>query len=127
VATCGFHGFELLKNAPCDAKIHTRFPLPVTNGLAAELLESLNVKSFEAEPELDSEAYAQLCRNTDLPHFELDEPLPVLVTRAELDKTGRHDGSGNTFTVKKDASEGTQKLYIENCDVRRKFKNSQLL
>lgn len=127
VTVSGFHGFEMLKNAPEDVEIYTVFPLPVTNFLAADVVKQLNAKAFEAEPELDDEALGELLKNTELPHFELDEPLPVLVTRAELDKTGRHDGSGNTFTVKKDASEGTQKLYIENCDVRKKFKNSQLL
>ena len=127
VAVCGFHGFEMLKNAPSDVEIYTRFPLPVSNHLAAELIQSLGAKAFEAEPELDAEAFFTLMQNTPLPHFELDEPLPVLVTRAELDKTSRHDGSGNTMTVKKDSVEGTQKLYISNCNVRKKFKNSKLL
>ena len=127
VVTGGFHGFELLKNAPSDVKIYTCFPLPAANELAAELLKSLNVTAFEAEPELDREAFCLLYRNTDLGHFETGEPLPVLVTRAELDKTRRHDGSGNTFAVKKDSAENTQKLYIENCDVREKFKNGKLL
>ena len=127
VAVSGFHGFDMLKNAPDDVKIYTVFPLPVTNSLAADVVKKLNAKAFEAEPELDEDSLGELLKNTGLPHFEVNSELPLLVSRAELDRNRRHDGSGNTLVVKKDAVEGTCKLYISDCDVRGKFRKGQLL
>ena len=117
----------MLKEAPEDTAIYTRFPLPVTNALAAEVVRKLNAKAFEAEPELDEEALEELLKNSTLPHFEVDGELPLLVSRAEINTQKRHDGSGNTLTIKKDAAEGTWKLFIADCNVRKKFRKGKLL
>lgn len=122
-----FHAFALLKNAPQDVKIYTRFPLPVTNHQAAELLKSLGVAAFAPAPELDKEAVDELFSRTALPHFEDKTPVPLLVTRAKLDTLERTDGSGNFFTVRKSPIEETYQLFAVDSDPVGKFRNETLL
>ena len=118
-----FHGFEMLKNAPADTEIYVRFPLPVTNSFAADLMKELGAAAFAPEVELDKETRQKLYGLTELPHFCDDTPTPLLVTRTALDRTKRTDGSGHVFKVQKSASEGTFQLYIENAEYPLKFKD----
>ena len=127
VAATGFHAFALLKNAPQDTKIFVKFPLPVTNIHAAELIRELGAYAFEPEIELDEDAYRNLLNSIDMPHIEDSSPLPVLVTRAAIDKTLRNDGIGNTLLVKDAPREKCRYLFIADCDVRKKFKKGKLL
>ena len=118
-----FHGFGMLKKAPADTKIYVRFPLPVTNYLAAELIKNCGADAFSSEVELDDAARYQLYQKTDLPHFENDSAVPLLVTRAELDTVRRTDGSGNVFKIKRSAAEETNQLFVENQKTPLEFKD----
>lgn len=127
VCVTSFHGFAMLKTAPRDVRIFVRFPLPVANHLAADLLAELGAEAFAPEVELDSDSRNQLFAKTTLAHFVDDTPVPLLVTRAALDRTRRTDGSGNTFSVRYDSSEKTSQLFSENTDPASKFEKQLLL
>ena len=127
VAVTGFHGFALLKNAPQDIRIFVKFPLPATNIHAVELVKQLGAAAFEVEPELDQSAADDLIDAAVLPAFEDDSPLPVLVSRAEIDCSRRKDGIGNSLSIIADNRENTCMIFISRCNVRKKFKEGKLL
>ena len=127
VAVTGFHGFSLLKNAPEDVKMYVKFPLPLANIHAVECVAQLGAFAFEPEPELDTDALNDLLSNAPIASFEDQSPLPVLVTRASIDKKQRNDGIGNILFVKESRSEKNHMLFISNCDVRKKFRKGKLL
>ena len=83
--------------------------------------------AFEVEPELDRKAADELVKTAEIPAFEDDSPLPVLVSRAEIDMTKRNDGIGNALSVSADSEEKTCKIFISRCNVRKKFKEGKLL
>ena len=90
---------------------------------AAELIKNCGADAFSSEVELDDAARYQLYQKTDLPHFENDSEVPLLVTRAELDTGRRTDGSGNVCKIKRSAAEETNQLFVENQKTPLEFKD----
>ncbi|MDD3153634.1 MAG: U32 family peptidase [Victivallaceae bacterium] len=104
---------ESLRNYP-DVTILTRFPVPVTNSFAAELLREWKVCAVEAEPELSLAAEEALREHSPVAVLKRDRHPVLLATRLPIACKKLSDGRSRTFSVR--VEEGLSMLVEETVD-----------
>ena len=93
-----WHGFELLQSYS-GITLFSRFPLPLTNSRAANLLEKCGCSAAEYAPELTADEANELRSRTQIQVLHREDKIPLLVTRIPLKPGSWTDRDGNMFTV----------------------------